>query len=249
MKITPIEIRQKTFEKAFRGYEKEEVDAFLVSLSQEWERVNGDIQELKQRLGQAESDVQRLREVESSLYRTLKTAEDTGATLVEQANRDSELQLKEAQMQSDAILNDAKNQARDLIDDAELKARDIAEGLKDEIKKLESDYRTIENQRDNLILEMKNLASGIIERLNSHKSEKVDFSQAAKSINTELEKQAISIELKEEAPIEEESIEVSPELEVAPKVEVQWEVTPREEESSKENNEEEEKGSFFDSLG
>ena len=29
MKVTPIEIRQKDFNKVFRGYDKEEVDAFL----------------------------------------------------------------------------------------------------------------------------------------------------------------------------------------------------------------------------
>ena len=35
MKITPLEIRQKTFEKAFRGLDKDEVSAFLLTLSQE----------------------------------------------------------------------------------------------------------------------------------------------------------------------------------------------------------------------
>ena len=45
MKITPIEIRQKTFEKVFRGYDKEEVQAFLQSLSQEWERLNAELRE------------------------------------------------------------------------------------------------------------------------------------------------------------------------------------------------------------
>ena len=39
MKITPLEIRQKTFEKVFRGYEKDEVNAYLQSLSMEWERM------------------------------------------------------------------------------------------------------------------------------------------------------------------------------------------------------------------
>jgi len=38
MKITPLEIRQKDFEKKMRGYDKDEVNAFLQSLSQEWER-------------------------------------------------------------------------------------------------------------------------------------------------------------------------------------------------------------------
>ena len=35
MKITPLEIRQKAFEKNFRGYNQDEVNAFLQTLSQE----------------------------------------------------------------------------------------------------------------------------------------------------------------------------------------------------------------------
>ena len=39
MKITPLDIRQKTFEKAFRGLDKDEVNAFLLTLSQHWEKM------------------------------------------------------------------------------------------------------------------------------------------------------------------------------------------------------------------
>ena len=49
MKITPLEIRQKTFERTLRGYDKDEVNAFLLSLSQEWERNSDEIKELKDR--------------------------------------------------------------------------------------------------------------------------------------------------------------------------------------------------------
>jgi cell division initiation protein len=34
MRVTPLEIRQKTFEKNFRGYQTDEVNAFLLTLSQ-----------------------------------------------------------------------------------------------------------------------------------------------------------------------------------------------------------------------
>jgi cell division initiation protein len=78
MRITPLEIRQKTFEKNFRGYEKDEVNAFLLTLSQEWERMQDENKELRIKLEATEREVQKLREVESSLYKTLKTAEDTG---------------------------------------------------------------------------------------------------------------------------------------------------------------------------
>ena len=86
MKITPLEIRQKTFEKKIRGYDKDEVNAFLLSLSQEWERMIDSSKELKYRLEVSENEVKKLREVESSLFKTLKTAEDTGANMIQQAD-------------------------------------------------------------------------------------------------------------------------------------------------------------------
>jgi cell division initiation protein len=72
MKITPLEIRQKTFEKAFRGVDKDEVQAFLLTLSQQWERMNDENKDLKIKLEVATREVQKMREVESSLYKTLK---------------------------------------------------------------------------------------------------------------------------------------------------------------------------------
>ena len=46
MKITPLEIRQKAFEKVLRGYDKDEVNAFLQTLSQEWERILDESKEI-----------------------------------------------------------------------------------------------------------------------------------------------------------------------------------------------------------
>ena len=73
MKITPIEIRQKQFEKKLRGYDKDEVNAFLLSLSQEWEKVMDELKELKIKLEASQKEVDKLREVESSLFKTLNS--------------------------------------------------------------------------------------------------------------------------------------------------------------------------------
>ena len=165
MKITPIEIRQKTFEKKLRGYDKEEVSAFLLSLSNEWERLIDENKENKIKLDQALKEVEKLREVESSLFKTLKTAEDTGANLVEQANKAAELHLKETQMNAEAILSESKNKARGIIERSELQAKDMIEEMQEALKDLEKNYRSLENQRDNLVAELKNLASDVIDRL------------------------------------------------------------------------------------
>lgn len=72
MKITPLEIRQKAFEKVLRGYDKDEVNAFLQTLSQEWERSLDESKEIRIKLEATEREVSKLREVESSLFKTLK---------------------------------------------------------------------------------------------------------------------------------------------------------------------------------
>src|SRR5690606_4928410 len=132
MKITPIEIRQKVFERVFRGYEKESVDAFLLSLSQEWERVMEENKDLRKKLEIAEKEVIRLRDVENSLFRTLKTAEDAGAHILESANKTAELHVREAQMDAEALLNEARNRARSILEDAEEEAKEITGNLKEE---------------------------------------------------------------------------------------------------------------------
>ena len=74
MKITPLEIRQKTFEKIFRGYDKDEVNAYLQSLSMEWERMLEENKKLELKIENLVEEVNKLRDLESSLFKTLKTA-------------------------------------------------------------------------------------------------------------------------------------------------------------------------------
>lgn len=176
MRITPLEIRQKNFEKKLRGYDKDEVSAFLLSLSNEWERVIDENKEYKIKLEQTEKEVEKLREVENSLFKTLKTAEDTGANLIDQANKAAELHLKESHMNAEAVLNEAKAKAKSIIEDAELKAKELIVEMQDAIKDLEENYRSIENQRDNLVMELKNMANDVLERVQRpSKAETSDF--------------------------------------------------------------------------
>lgn len=175
MKITPLEIRQKDFEKKLRGYDKDEVNAFLQSLSNEWERVLEENKDLSIRLKQAEKEVEKLREVESSLYKTLKTAEDTGANVIEQANKAAELHMKETKMNAEALLNESKNRARAMIEQAEMEARQIIEELQDAVKSIQQNHRDIENHRQLAIQELKNLSVTLIEKVERNTQETKEF--------------------------------------------------------------------------
>ena len=165
MKITPLEIRQKTFERKLRGYDKDEVNAFLLSLSQEWERMNDDYKEKKIKLTSSEKEVEKLREVESSLFKTLKTAEDTGANMIEQANKTAELHLRETQMTADALLNEAKTKARNMLEESENESRRIMDELERQIHEMHQIFKDIQNQKDSLISEIRHLSNDSLERI------------------------------------------------------------------------------------
>ncbi|AGA76405.1 DivIVA domain-containing protein [Echinicola vietnamensis] len=165
MKITPLEIRQKTFEKNFRGFDKDEVSSFLVSLSQEWEREMDEKRELQVKLEQVQKESAKLREVEDSLFKTLKAAEDTGANMIEQANKTAELILKEAQMNADAMIAESKNKSRSIIEEAESRSKRIMEDLKADVSALVESYEELLAQREIVIRNLKNMASDSLENV------------------------------------------------------------------------------------
>ena len=193
MKVTPIEIRQKDFNKVFRGYDKEEVDAFLKSLSQEWEKLMDENRDVKKRLELADREVTRLREVESSLFKTIKNAEDTGASLIDHAQRQSDLHMREAQMNAEAIMSEARNRARKTVEEGEVEARTLVAKLIDEVTTLQKEYAEIEFKKQHAIQEIQALGEGLLDRVQREKAKpsRAETEQriervidAAKAINT-----------------------------------------------------------------
>ncbi len=180
MKITPIEIRQKTFSRVLRGYDKEEVDAFLQTMSQEWERVIDENKEFRIKLDISEKEVRKLREVEGSLYKTLKAAEETGSHLIEQANRSAELYLREAKAHADSLLREARVKAQQMLQETEVRSRRALEDTLGELKSLEKDFRQMENQKENFLIEIRSVASDTLEKVNRVAARGTSFSFDAK---------------------------------------------------------------------
>ena len=163
MKITPIEIRQHTFEKGLRGYKSDDVDAFLVSLSQEWERVTGDYKMLKMQLELAEKELGKLKEVEMTLFRTLKSAEDNSAHISEQASKAAEQYLAEAKQKADDVLAEARKKSALMVQDAENRTRYLKDNMLNDFKTLEHDFKALENYKENLAVQIRALASNAVD--------------------------------------------------------------------------------------
>jgi cell division initiation protein len=175
MRVTPLEIRQKTFEKNFRGYQTEEVNAFLQTLSHEWERMLDDNKELRIKLEATEREVTKLREVETSLYKTLKTAEDTGASVIEQARTAAELHLRESQLKAEGMMNEAKSKAKDTIEESDARARQIVDEMEDRLRILVESYKKLETTREDLLADLKRLANETMDKVERAKNMAKDF--------------------------------------------------------------------------
>lgn len=249
MRITPLEIRQKTFEKNFRGYEKDEVHAFLLTLSQEWERLQDEIKELRFKLEASEREVSKLREVEGSLYKTLKTAEDTGANVIDQARKAADLHLKEVQLKADALMHEAKSKAKDTIEESETRAKEIVADMEERLKSLTENYKKLETAREDLVSDLKRLGTDLLERVERSKSVTRDFDPDKHLANIRRETKKIIHPNYEERAAKQESKE---EGKTSPKEQNLFQNAPREMEPEVvESSPQPKKGpkSFFDEVG
>ncbi|OIN57853.1 DivIVA domain-containing protein [Arsenicibacter rosenii] len=200
MKITPIEIRQHTFEKALRGYKTEEVDAFLSSLSQEWERVVGEQKMLKMQLELAEKELNKLKEVELTLFRMLKTAEDTSSQITDQANRAADQHMTDARKKADEMLADARKRSALMIQDAENQSRYLKDSILNDLKAMEHDFKAMERYKDNLAQQIRTLAGNAMDSVDrfekkfERQSLKGKIDEVADQIKSEQEAYARSQE-------------------------------------------------------
>ncbi len=154
MNITPIEIRQKEFERHFRGYDKDEVNAFLHTLSQAWERLLQENREKTTRLEKAEKDIDKVREVEGALFRTLRTAEDTSADIV-----------NKAQKEADEVQRKAEQQRQEIIEDAHQQAASIIEEAHQQVTRLKQEAAEAANHRQQALAQLQTLAQGILNQI------------------------------------------------------------------------------------
>lgn len=211
MKITPLEIRQHEFEKTFRGYNIEEVDNFLTNLSQEWERVLNESKMLRMQLEIAEKEANKLREIEMTLFKTLKTAEDTSTMITEQASQQADKHIQEAKLQGEKLLMDAQQKANGIVRQAEERARYIKEEVLGDVKVLERDFRAMDHYKTNLLVQMRSLSTATLEHVQRFEDkfdkEGVDAKfKEATSMLTDEEDAVAKVEAVI-APIEETKIE------------------------------------------
>ena len=104
MNITPLDVQQQEFKSRFRGYDPEEVGAFLRTVSEAMEDLVKENAALKEQLEATQGQLQGLRQKESALNDVLVSTQRISENLKQAAQREAELILKEAELKADDVL-------------------------------------------------------------------------------------------------------------------------------------------------
>jgi cell division initiation protein len=189
MKITSKDILQKTFEKNFRGYDKDEVTAYLGLVADAWDRLEDEKTALERDLEISRREAKKLKDVEESLFRTLKTAEDTGVSIIEEANQAANDILADAKNNAEAMLADARKRSNQLLELSEAKAKTVLADLKADVQKLVKDYEALLKERDQVLKNLKKISEDIQHSVEvSQESFKKINAQTHANLVAELEK-------------------------------------------------------------
>ena len=159
MKVTPLDLRQQRFKTVMRGYDRGEVQAFLLEAADDYENALRDNDKLRQDVAKLDAVLGEHRGQERNLRNTLLTAQKLADEVKESAQREASLVLREAEGQRDLILQKAQARLEDVqreIEALRMKRREVENEIEGLIRTLSTTLEFVREQdarsRDERIL-------------------------------------------------------------------------------------------------
>ena len=112
--LTPLDVRKKKddFRRSVRGYDAQQVDAFLAVVADCLERHVREHVVLSDRIEQQKHQLESYRARERALNEALLAAQELREEARQQSERDAAVRVREAEMRADAVLADAERAVR-----------------------------------------------------------------------------------------------------------------------------------------
>ena len=133
MKLSPLLIKKQEFEKSMRGYNIEEVQAFL-------DKISADFEELINQNENLENEVERLTHELDEFHK------------IEKKLQDNILRTQETSAHS---LESAKAEALKIVKDAEEKAKQLIQKAEEKVDALQNALMTLREEKDLIIAKLR----------------------------------------------------------------------------------------------
>lgn len=123
LKLTPLDIQKHTFSQRLRGVDPVEVEGFLQLVSEDYEALMRERDQLSDRARDLEERVKELGLKEKTLQDTLVMAQTLSDDLKKTAMREAEVRVSEAELQAEKVLEASHRRAARIAEDIrEMKA-------------------------------------------------------------------------------------------------------------------------------
>ena len=159
MKVSPLDLRQSRFRKAFRGFDRAEVMALLAEVADDYEHALREVDKLRQEVSKMEALLEQHREHERDLRNTLVTAQKLSEDIHANADAQARQIMREAEGRSDLLLQKTQARLEDVqreIDGMRMKRREVENTIESTITGLQSTLEFVreleQRERDEKIL-------------------------------------------------------------------------------------------------
>jgi cell division initiation protein len=106
MNISAADIKKRDFRKVLRGYDPNEIDAFLETVSSHYEKLLIENKNLSDKLKSLQADIEIYKDNEMNLQKAIVKSQDLGEEVLRNAKKKSEMIIKEAELNTVKIQQD-----------------------------------------------------------------------------------------------------------------------------------------------
>ena len=149
MKVTPLDLRQQRFATVMRGYDRGEVQSFLLEVADDYENALRENDKLRQDVAKLDAVLGEHRGQERNLRNTLLSAQKMADEIKEHATQEAALIVREAEGRADLLLQKGQARLEDVqreIDGLRMKRREVETSIEGLIATLNNTLEFIREQ-------------------------------------------------------------------------------------------------------
>jgi len=161
------QIPDVAFSRSFRGYDISEVNDYVQNVNAYEVSVQHTIEKLESKVGDLETEITRLRELESSLFRAIKMAEEAQENWKIKMAQEAEEQKISAQKLAKKIIEDAKKEAEKIKFLAESEKKQLLMAASQELKEQERGLKTLKEAQREIGKQFSSLANLALDQLST----------------------------------------------------------------------------------
>ncbi len=147
MRITPLDVKQQQFTiRMFRGFDVQEVDAFLDDIADDYEAALKENVVLKEQVAALEERTRSFSGLEKTLQDSIVTAQRMSEDIKANARKEAQLLVEEAQLRAEKLLEETRTEEariKSAVTTLSRMRRQLAEGVRSTI---ESYQRLLEGE-------------------------------------------------------------------------------------------------------